>query len=113
MTESLVKNKHLLLIGFCICSFQVVYFTALFPYALLTALLIRGATLDGAADGIYYYLTPQWDRLADSTVCILCSALFIISLNIDVYLHYVVSYKLAMLIHNCMFLIDWVGLFRL
>ena len=70
MTESLVKNKHLLLIGFCICSFQVVYFTALFPYALLTALLIRGATLDGAADGIYYYLTPQWDRLADSTVCI-------------------------------------------
>ncbi|KAK3085579.1 hypothetical protein FSP39_005604 [Pinctada imbricata] len=47
---------------------KVVYFTATFPYILLTALLIRGATLDGASDGIYYYLTPQWHRLADSNV---------------------------------------------
>ena len=64
----IVSYWLLFLIGYCY--FQVVYFTALFPYALLTALLIRGATLDGATDGIYYYLTPQWDRLADSTVCI-------------------------------------------
>lgn len=47
---------------------KVVYFTATFPYLLLTALLVRGATLDGASDGIYYYLTPQWERLADSNV---------------------------------------------
>lgn len=47
---------------------KVVYFTATFPYLLLTALLIRGATLPGAKDGIYYYLTPTWERLQDSTV---------------------------------------------
>ncbi|XP_078339174.1 sodium- and chloride-dependent glycine transporter 1-like isoform X3 [Crassostrea virginica] len=47
---------------------KVVYFTAIFPYFLLTALLVRGATLEGASDGIYYYLTPNWDRLTDSNV---------------------------------------------
>lgn len=47
---------------------QVVYFTATFPYVLLTAMLIRGATLDGASEGIKFYLTPQWERLADSQV---------------------------------------------
>ncbi|XP_021341796.1 sodium- and chloride-dependent glycine transporter 1-like isoform X1 [Mizuhopecten yessoensis] len=47
---------------------KVVYFTATFPYLLLTALLIRGATLPGASDGIRYYLTPSWERLQDSTV---------------------------------------------
>ncbi|XP_060066194.1 sodium- and chloride-dependent glycine transporter 1-like [Ylistrum balloti] len=47
---------------------KVVYFTATFPYLLLTALLIRGATLPGASEGIQYYLTPTWDRLQDSTV---------------------------------------------
>lgn len=49
---------------------QVVYFTALFPYVLLIVLLIRGLTLDGAADGIAYYLSPKMDRLADSGVSI-------------------------------------------
>nr|KAG5713675.1 hypothetical protein BaRGS_024723 [Batillaria attramentaria] len=47
---------------------NVVYFTAIFPYILLTILLIRGALLEGAIDGIRFYLTPRWDRLADAAV---------------------------------------------
>lgn len=42
---------------------KVVYFTAIFPYVILTALLIRAMTLEGSIDGILFYLTPQWERL--------------------------------------------------
>ncbi|CAH1777721.1 unnamed protein product [Owenia fusiformis] len=42
---------------------KVVYFTATFPYVVLTILLIRGVTLPGAADGLKYYLIPKWEKL--------------------------------------------------
>ncbi|XP_014672837.1 PREDICTED: sodium- and chloride-dependent glycine transporter 1-like isoform X2 [Priapulus caudatus] len=42
---------------------KVVYFTATFPYVLLTILLIRGCMLPGAADGIRFYLSPNWESL--------------------------------------------------
>ena len=47
---------------------QLVYFTALFPYCILVILLVRAATLPGYMDGIEFYLTPQWHRLADISV---------------------------------------------
>ncbi|XP_018497703.1 sodium-dependent serotonin transporter [Galendromus occidentalis] len=47
---------------------KAVYITAIAPYVVLFALLVKGVTLDGAADGIAYYLSPDWAKLAESEV---------------------------------------------
>ncbi|XP_005102026.2 sodium- and chloride-dependent neutral and basic amino acid transporter B(0+) [Aplysia californica] len=47
---------------------KAVYFFALFPYVLMTVLLVRGATLEGAWRGIEFYLKPDVDKLLDSKV---------------------------------------------
>lgn len=47
---------------------KVSYFTAVFPYIFLTALMIKGLMLEGAIDGVIYYLEPQWHRLSEPRV---------------------------------------------
>uniref|UniRef100_A0A8C9SP83 Transporter n=1 Tax=Scleropages formosus TaxID=113540 RepID=A0A8C9SP83_SCLFO len=42
---------------------KVVYFTALFPYVILVALLINNVQLPGAMKGIEFYIIPEWDKL--------------------------------------------------
>ncbi|XP_044052362.1 sodium- and chloride-dependent GABA transporter ine isoform X2 [Siniperca chuatsi] len=42
---------------------KVVYFTAVFPYFILFALLINNVQLPGAKNGILYFVTPVWSKL--------------------------------------------------
>ena len=47
---------------------KVAYFTAIFPYLVMFALLVRGLTLPGSTDGILFLFTPQWEKLYDPQV---------------------------------------------
>lgn len=46
----------------------MVWFTALFPYAVLLILLVRGITLPGSAEGIKYYLNPNFTSITEAEV---------------------------------------------
>lgn len=46
----------------------VLYITIFSPYVVLIALLIRGATLDGALEGIKFYITPDFGALSKPEV---------------------------------------------
>ncbi|XP_065933728.1 sodium- and chloride-dependent taurine transporter-like, partial [Magallana gigas] len=64
-----------ILVYFCVWrgvkwSGKVVYFTVTFPYVILLILLVRGATLPGAGNGIKYFLSPDFSRLQDAQVWI-------------------------------------------
>nr|XP_017102484.2 sodium-dependent nutrient amino acid transporter 1 [Drosophila bipectinata] len=47
---------------------KAAYFLALFPYVVLIVLLIRAVTLEGAREGIIFFLEPQWGELLNPTV---------------------------------------------
>jgi len=69
-----------LLVAWVVCYFsmirgvkssgKVVYFTAIFPYAVLLIFMVRGATLEGAEDGVAFYIGSQtnWTKIADAGV---------------------------------------------
>lgn len=44
---------------------QVMYFTATSPYLFMIILLIRNSTLDGAIDGMIFYLKPDLNKLTE------------------------------------------------
>ena len=46
-----------------IMNLQIIWFTALFPYFVMFILLIRAITLDGAMDGLWYYVKIDWPKL--------------------------------------------------
>ncbi|XP_037918099.1 sodium- and chloride-dependent transporter XTRP3 isoform X4 [Hermetia illucens] len=47
---------------------NVVYFTSLFPYIVLTIFFVRGITLKGAGAGLMHMYTPKVEKLANPTV---------------------------------------------
>ena len=47
---------------------KVVYFTTLFPYVVLTALLGYVSTLDGFTKGLEFYFVPDWSKLQNLDV---------------------------------------------
>merc|ERR550539_119278 len=47
---------------------KVVWLTATMPYVVLTILLVRGLMLDGAVEGISFYLSVNWDFLSQHQV---------------------------------------------
>merc|ERR1712130_395382 len=49
---------------------KVAWITAIYPYCILTALLIRAVTLPGAVNGIVFYLKPDFSKLLETEVWI-------------------------------------------
>lgn len=47
---------------------KVAYFTAIFPYVVLIVLLVKGLMLDGAIEGILFYIKPDWGQLLNLKV---------------------------------------------
>ncbi|KAH0819792.1 hypothetical protein GEV33_003000 [Tenebrio molitor] len=58
------------------------YFLALFPYVIMITLLIRAATLEGAAEGMYYFIKTDWAKLAEPDVWYAAVTQCFFSLNV-------------------------------
>ncbi|CAG5103406.1 Oidioi.mRNA.OKI2018_I69.chr1.g759.t1.cds [Oikopleura dioica] len=62
---------------------KVVYVTATFPYLVLLILVIFGATLEGAGEGIKFYLKPDIEKLADPKVWSTAASQIFFSLGVS------------------------------
>ncbi|XP_030768073.1 sodium-dependent nutrient amino acid transporter 1-like [Sitophilus oryzae] len=58
------------------------YFLALFPYVVMITLLIRASTLEGAGDGMYYFIETDWNKLSDASVWYAAVTQCFFSLNV-------------------------------
>uniref|UniRef100_A0A182N359 Sodium-dependent nutrient amino acid transporter 1 n=1 Tax=Anopheles dirus TaxID=7168 RepID=A0A182N359_9DIPT len=47
---------------------KVAYFLALFPYVVLISFAVYAFTLEGAGEGLKYFITPDWDKLLSADV---------------------------------------------
>ncbi|XP_015590929.1 sodium-dependent nutrient amino acid transporter 1 isoform X2 [Cephus cinctus] len=47
---------------------KAAYFLAIFPYIVMIILLVRAVTLQGAGNGILFFITPDWNKLWEPTV---------------------------------------------
>ncbi|XP_072516296.1 sodium- and chloride-dependent GABA transporter ine [Salminus brasiliensis] len=61
---------------------KVVYFTALFPYVILVALLINNVQLPGAIKGIQFFIVPEWEKLLSVEVWVNAAAQIFNSIGI-------------------------------
>lgn len=72
------------------------YFLALFPYVIIGVLLIRALTLDGAWNGIIYFIKPKWDKILEPSVRFL-----FIPTGLYVYILEILHFRSGMqLLHN-------------
>ncbi|RUS85457.1 hypothetical protein EGW08_006790, partial [Elysia chlorotica] len=62
---------------------KVVYFTATFPYVILLILLVRGCLLDGAADGVKFFIEPDWDKVLEIKVWVAAAGQMFFSLSVS------------------------------
>ncbi|XP_068202694.1 sodium-dependent proline transporter-like [Palaemon carinicauda] len=60
---------------------KLMWFTATFPFVIMFILLIRGLTLPGAWTGIYYYLSPDLNKLLELKVWAAAAAQIFYSLG--------------------------------
>ncbi|XP_046561284.1 sodium-dependent dopamine transporter-like [Haliotis rubra] len=61
---------------------KIVYITVSVPYILNTVFLIRGCLLPGSADGIYYYIYPNFEKLLYPRVWLEACAYSLFSMGI-------------------------------